>query len=73
MYCTTIFLSLISFIIIFARTYDYMQIQQKRIEEKQHEILDSIHYAKRIQNSLITNEKYIEKSLKKLQKKEVKA
>lgn len=35
------------------------------IEEKQKEILDSIHYAKRIQQSLLPSEKYIEKNLKK--------
>ncbi len=40
--------------------------QKHVIEEKQKEILDSIHYAKRIQTALITNEKYIEKSLNKL-------
>lgn len=39
------------------------------IEEKQKEILDSIHYAKRIQNALITSEKYIERSIKSLHKK----
>jgi len=34
------------------------------IEEKQKEILDSIHYAKRIQTALLPNEKYIDKHLK---------
>ena len=43
--------------------------QKKEIEEKQKEILDSIHYAKRIQTALIPSEKYIDKSLNKLQKK----
>jgi hypothetical protein len=42
--------------------------QQKQIvEEKQKEILDSIHYAKRIQNALITNSNYIQKHLSRLQ------
>lgn len=36
------------------------------IEEKQREILDSIHYAKKIQRSLLPTEKYIEKAMKKL-------
>ena len=36
------------------------------IEEKQKEILDSIHYARRIQKALITSEKYIERNLNKL-------
>jgi len=33
------------------------------IEEKQKEILDSIHYAKRIQNTLITNKEFITKTI----------
>ncbi len=40
--------------------------QKHLVEEKQKEILDSIHYAKRIQTALITNEKYIERKLKNL-------
>jgi len=41
--------------------------QQKHlIEEKQKEILDSIHYAKRIQTALMPHDKYIERNLKKL-------
>ena len=42
--------------------------QNKIVEEKQKEVLDSIHYAKRIQTALITSEKYIEKNLNKLAK-----
>lgn len=42
--------------------------EKLKVEEKQKEILDSIHYAKRIQRSLLTTEKYIEKSLKRLKK-----
>lgn len=38
--------------------------QKKVVEEKQKEIIDSIHYAKRIQKALLPNEKYIQKSLK---------
>ncbi len=38
--------------------------QNEIIEEKQKEILDSIHYAKRIQKSLMPTEKYMEKHLK---------
>jgi hypothetical protein len=41
--------------------------QKQLIEEKQKEILDSIHYARRIQRSLITQEAYIQKHLKRLQ------
>jgi len=42
--------------------------QKILVEEKQKEILDSIHYAKRIQTALITNEKYIDKTLNRLKK-----
>jgi uncharacterized membrane protein len=42
--------------------------QKQIIEEKQKEILDSIHYAKRIQQSLLPSEKYIEKQIRKLRK-----
>jgi tetratricopeptide (TPR) repeat protein len=37
------------------------------IEQKQKEILDSIRYAKRIQSALMSSERYIEKSLNRLQ------
>lgn len=40
--------------------------QKELVEEKQKEILDSIYYARRIQRALITPEKYIESSLKRL-------
>lgn len=40
--------------------------QKKMVEEKQKEILDSIHYAQRIQKALLPNEKYISKNLNKL-------
>ena len=39
------------------------------LREKNKEITDSIHYAKRIQTTLITSEKYIEKTLNRLMKK----
>jgi len=40
-------------------------LQKLLVEEKQKEILDSIHYAKRIQTSLLPTEKYIERILNK--------
>ncbi len=43
-----------------------IQKQKNIIEEKNREILDSIHYAKRIQNSLLTNEKYIARAIDRL-------
>jgi tetratricopeptide (TPR) repeat protein len=42
--------------------------QKKMVEEKQKDILDSIHYAKRIQQSLLPTEKYIQKNLTRLQR-----
>jgi hypothetical protein len=36
------------------------------LEEKNKEVMDSIHYAKRIQTALMPNEKYIEKTLNRL-------
>jgi tetratricopeptide (TPR) repeat protein len=48
---------------------DLINKQKLLVEEKQKEILDSIHYAKKIQNALLTSENYIQKSLNKLQKK----
>jgi len=39
--------------------------QKSQLEIKQKEILDSIHYAKRIQNSLLPTERYIDRNLNK--------
>ena len=44
-------------------------IQKHIIEEKQKEIIDSIKYARRIQNALMSSEKLIHKQLKDLNKK----
>ena len=43
--------------------------QKQRVEEHQKEILDSIHYAKRIQTALLPNEKYIKRKINELNKK----
>jgi len=43
--------------------------QKVLVEQKQKEILDSIHYAKSIQRSLLTSEKYIERTLNRLKEK----
>ncbi len=48
---------------------DIISKQKSVVEEKQREVLDSIHYAKRIQQSLLTSEKNIEKMLNNLRKK----
>ena len=42
--------------------------QKHLVEEKQREIIDSINYAKRIQQSQLPTEKYIDKSIKRLKK-----
>ncbi len=42
---------------------DIVEEQKKIVEEKQKEILDSIHYARRIQKSLLPTEKYITRIL----------
>lgn len=43
--------------------------QKHLVEEKQKEILDSIHYAKRIQSSLMPTDKYVEKVISRLKNK----
>lgn len=45
-----------------------IKAQHELLEEKQKEIIDSINYARRIQQSLLPSNKYIGKSLKKLNK-----
>ncbi len=45
---------------------DIISLQKVLVEEKQKEILDSIHYAKRIQRSLLPTEKYIHKTINRL-------
>ena len=45
-----------------------LEQKNKEIEHKQKEILDSIHYAKRIQTALLPHEKYIERKLDQLNK-----
>lgn len=47
-----------------------IQAQKSVIEDKNHEILSSIRYAKRIQQALLPSEKYIERNLNELKKKD---
>jgi hypothetical protein len=42
--------------------------QKQKVEEKQKEILDSIRYAKRIQDAMLPRESHIDKTLKRLMK-----
>ncbi len=53
------------FALFIFKTLKTTRFQKRIIEEKQKEILDSIHYAKRIQTSLLPSEKYIHRSLDK--------
>ncbi len=56
--------------IIITEQKEEVEKQKSVIEEKQREILDSIHYAKRIQQSLLPTEKYIDRQLKKINRKD---
>jgi DNA-binding transcriptional regulator YdaS (Cro superfamily) len=51
--------------IIITRQKQETEGQKKLIEEKQREILDSIHYARRIQKALMPSERYIDKKIPK--------
>jgi hypothetical protein len=46
--------------------YD-VQLQKEMVEEKQREIINSIHYARRIQKAILPSDNYIEKALRKRQ------
>ncbi len=54
---------------IIAAQKEETEQQKILLEEKQKEIIGSIHYAKRIQQSLLPTEKYIDKSITRLTKK----
>ncbi len=45
---------------------EIIEEQKRSVEEKQKDIIDSITYARRIQRSLLANEKYIDKTLKRM-------
>jgi len=51
------------------KTNKIISEQKRLVDEKQKEIIDSITYARRIQNSLLPNEKHIEKQLNRLMSK----
>jgi tetratricopeptide (TPR) repeat protein len=53
---------------IISEQKETVEKQKLIVEEKQKEVLDSIRYAKRIQQSLLTSEKYIERKLNELRK-----
>jgi hypothetical protein len=49
-----------------AKQKKLVDIAYHRLHDKNQEVLDSIRYARRIQQALLTNEWYIEKHLKRL-------
>jgi len=62
--------SLLAFLILFSRTYSYLQLQQSRIESKnkeveaqKEEIIASINYAKRIQEAILPSNELIKEYL----------
>ncbi|MBA2613316.1 MAG: tetratricopeptide repeat protein [Bacteroidetes bacterium] len=63
--CIVLALVFVFFGVVF-RSLKTTRKQKRIIEEKNKDILDSIRYAKRIQNSLLPTEKYIERVLEKL-------
>jgi tetratricopeptide (TPR) repeat protein len=54
--------------VVLKEALDELEAQKKIVDEQHKEVMDSIHYAKRIQTALITNEKYIANSLNRLMK-----
>lgn len=59
----TVIMATLTVVFIFKKE---LNESKAKTNEKQKEILDSIHYAKRIQYALLPNEKYVERSLKRL-------
>lgn len=57
---------LINRFVLIKRQKTIIEKQKEIVEEKQKEILDSIRYAKRIQDALLTSQSYIERNLKRL-------
>jgi len=51
------------------KAHAIITLQKHLVEEKQKEILDSIYYARRIQRSLLTSERYVSKQLARLKEK----
>jgi len=60
-----VLLLIVVFAISIYNRYKLSQRQKKLIEEKQKEILDSIRYAKRIQQTMLPSEKFIDSKIKK--------
>lgn len=54
--------------VIIENQKEIVEKQKELVEEKQKEILDSIRYAKRIQDALLTSQGYIERNIRRLKK-----
>lgn len=54
--------------VIIEKQKELVEKQKELVEEKQKEILDSIRYAKQIQDALLTSQTYIERNIKRLRK-----
>lgn len=61
----TVIMATLTIVFIFKKE---LNESKEKTEEKQKEILDSIHYAKRIQNALLPNDSYIYRNLNRLKK-----
>jgi len=62
----TVIMATLTIVFIFKKE---LNESKAKTDEKQKEILDSIHYAKRIQQALLPNDSYIAKSINKLKNK----
>jgi hypothetical protein len=62
------FFIILQFKTVYAAYERIIEQQRDEVENKNKEITDSIHYARRIQKSLLPTEKYIERHLKRMKK-----
>jgi len=65
---SVLLLTIVALGLIYSR-FQYTKKQKQIIEEKNREITDSINYAKKIQSSIMPNDKYFEKELERLKNK----
>lgn len=68
LFVVLVLIVVVVFTIFLFNRFRVIRKQKKIIEEKQKEILDSIRYAKRIQDALLTPQTYIDRNLKRLKK-----
>lgn len=68
LFVVLVLIVVVVFTIFLFNRFRVIRKQKKIIEEKQKEILDSIRYARRIQDALLTSQTYIERNIKRLRK-----